>query len=405
MQNIDDFYGFQNENLIIFTHERFILDKAIKNKLIYIYEYFKSSHTPNFPNFLSKELENIKLEKAKKFIDCYIPVTTCNFRCPYCYITQSNKWSDALPEFKYQAKHIRKALSKERLGGAVCLNMCAGGETLLHPFIIELLKELLEEGHYIWVVTNGSLNKRFEEIRRFPKDSLYRLAFKFSFHYRELIRTNKMSDYFDNINKMKDAGCSFSVELTPYDDIIKDIENIKKLVKDNTGNICHITIARDDSKKGIPILTNLSKEEYNKIWNQFDSKMFSFKLKHFQVKRKEYCYAGKWTYFLDIGSGNLKQCYPPCHDNEEKNIFENIKEPIELKTVGKKCMQPYCINGHAFLTFGAIPKLKTPYYYEMRNRVCPDGSEWLNPYMKEFCSHKLEENNGKSILNLINLRR
>lgn len=31
----------------------------------------------------------------------------------------------------------------------------------------------------------------------------------------------------------------------------------------------------------------------------------------------------------------------------------------------------------------------------MRNRVLPDGSEWLNPYMKEFLSHKLEENNNK----------
>ena len=119
--------------------------------------------------------------------------------------------------------------------------------------------------------------------------------------------------------------------------------------------------------------------------------MFSFKLSTFLVKRKEYCYAGKWSYILDIGKGVLRQCYS---NNLQQNIFENMKL-IKIKSVGRKCLEPHCYNSHAFLTWGDIPRLKAPYYYEMRNRIQSDEKEWLNPYMKEFCSHKLKENNNK----------
>ena len=373
----------------MFTHEEYLNDKNIRDKIINIYEYSKQTHKPNFCNFVEEEFKDIKLDKIKKFIDCYIPITTCNFRCPYCYITQTNRWNDALPEFKYSAKHVRKALSKERLGGTCLLNMCGGGETLLPPYIIELLKELLEEGHYIWVITNGSLNKRFEEISKFPKNLLYRLAFKFSFHYLELKRLNKLEDYVKNIKLMQDLGVSFSVEITPHDELIEYIDEIKEFSLKNFGALPHITVAREDNTNNKKILTKLSKEEYNKVWSQFNSEMFSFKLSTFLVKRKEFCHAGKWSYILDTGNGFLNQCYS---NNQQQNIFENMK-PIKLKSVGRKCLEPHCYNSHAFLTWGNIPQLKTPYYYEMRNRIQSDGNEWLNPYMKEFCSHKLEENN------------
>ncbi|TXJ21766.1 radical SAM protein [Brachyspira aalborgi] len=374
----------------MFTHEQYLNDKNIRDKIIDIYEYSKETHKPDFINFVEDEFKDIKLDKIKKFIDCYIPITTCNFRCPYCYITQNNRWNDALPEFKYSAQYVRKALSKERLGGTCLLNMCGGGETLLPPYIIELLKELLEEGHYIFVVTNGTINKRFEEISKFPKNLLYRLAFKFSFHYKELIRINKMEDYFNNVRKMRDAGCSITVELTPYDDIIENIDDIKNIVKNNVGDIPHVTIARADNKKGIPILTKLSREEYKKTWEVFNSNLFNFKIDIFGKKMTKYCYAGKWSLYVNIGSGETRQCYT---SNYYQNIFEDINKPINYKAIGKNCLEPHCYNAHSFLTLGDIPSLETPYYSYMRNRVLEDGSEWLNPYIKEIFSHKLKESN------------
>ena len=57
------------------------------------------------------------MDKIKRFIDCYVPVTTCTLRCHYCYITHHRLFDNKLPTFKYTPEQVRKALSKERLGG------------------------------------------------------------------------------------------------------------------------------------------------------------------------------------------------------------------------------------------------------------------------------------------------
>lgn len=57
------------------------------------------------------------MDKIKRFVDCTVPVLTCNLRCPYCYITQERRFLSALPNFRYDAKTIGDAFSQERLGG------------------------------------------------------------------------------------------------------------------------------------------------------------------------------------------------------------------------------------------------------------------------------------------------
>ena len=61
------------------------------------------------------------------------------------------------------------------------------------------------------------------------------------------------------------------------------------------------------------------------------------------------------------------------------------------------CLLPHCFNAHAFITLGDVPKINSPFYADVRNRVCDDGSEWLNPYIKEIFSHKLIENNKRKL--------
>ena len=329
------------------------------------------------------------MEQMKRFIDCYIPVTTCNLRCSYCYITQTRKFKDKLPVFKYNAAHIKQALSRERLGGICHFNFCGGGETLLPPEIIPITRALLEEGHYIMIVTNGTASKRFDEYTRFPKELLARLGFKFSFHYMELKRKNLLNKFFDNIQKVRQAGCSFSVEITPYDELIPYIDEIKAICVKRVGAYCHVTIARDESTVGDnkPILTRYSREEYKKIWGVFDSPLFDFKMSVFGVKRKEYCYAGVWSGIVDMGSGNFGQCY---YTYFTQNIFEDLDKPIRWRAIGRNCLQPHCYNAHAFMTLGVIPSIETPAYALLRNRLCKDGTEWLTPEMKDFLSSKLE---------------
>ena len=102
------------------------------------------------------------MDKIKRFIDCYVPVTTCTLRCHYCYITHHRLFDNKLPTFKYTPEQVRKALSKERLGGICLINFCGGGETLLPPEIVKYIRVLLEEGHYIMIVTNATVSKRFD---------------------------------------------------------------------------------------------------------------------------------------------------------------------------------------------------------------------------------------------------
>jgi hypothetical protein len=251
-------------------------------------------------------------------------------------------------------------------------------------------RALLEQGHYIMVVTNGTVFKRFDEILQFPKTLLDRLGFKLSFQYLELKRLGIIEKWFENVKRIKDAGCSISVELTPVDEIIPDIPDIQDICLKKLGALCHVTVARDSRKNELPILTSLSRDDYKKTWSVFGSPMFDFKLDTFNVKRKEFCYAGLWSGVINFGTGILKQCYKSPYT---QNIFDNPDEPINFMPVGHNCLQPHCFNSHAWLTLGLIPSLKTPSYSDMRDRKCEDGTSWLTESMRVFLAQKLYENN------------
>lgn len=331
------------------------------------------------------------MDKIKRYIDCSISTEACNLRCHYCYITQKRQFNNKINEFSQPISYIRKAFSKERLGGVCLFNLCAGGETLLPEYMTKIIYELLQEGHYVMVVTNGTLKSRFIEISKWPIEFLERLFFKFSFHYLELIRLNMLDRFCDNVELMKKSGASFTIEVTPSDELIPYIDEMKEVCIKKFGALCHITIARDETTAGFDHLSNYSFEEYCKIWGVFDSKLFDFKSSIFYKKRREFCYAGDWSITVELLTGEYKQC------NYEKplgNIYADMDKPLCFEAVGQNCSMAHCYNGHSFLVFGDIPDLNINYNYaQLRNRVCTDGSEWLGPVMKDFMSTKLIESN------------
>ena len=166
------------------------------------------------------------------------------------------------------------------------------------------------------------------------------LFIKFSFHYLELIRTGLIDQFIDNVNKIKKSFISYTIEITPHDELIEYIDEIKKFSLLNFGALPHITVARNENTKNIELLTELDKDSYSKIWGQFKSKLFDFK-------------------FRAIG----------------------------------RCPLPHCFNVHAFLALGNIPELVTPMYSEERNRIMSNGEQWLKPYCNAFFSTKLYEAN------------
>lgn len=107
-------------------------------------------------------------------------------------------------------------------------------------------------------------------------------------------------------------------------------------------------------------------------------------------KCTDFCYAGCWSLYLDLGTGRSKPCYGQMYN---QNIFENPGNDIIFEPVGKHCRQPYCYNGHAYLALGMIPELDTPTYADIRNRKCADGSQWQQPDLNKAFSVKLYETN------------
>ena len=332
---------------------------------------------------------SLNKNRLKKYFDIYVPVTTCNLQCKYCYVAQHNLTSAEVKPLKYTLSHIRKALSCNRLGGTCLLNLCAAGETLLAPYIVDLTRELLEEGHFVMLVTNGLPTKRIRElIEEIPPQLQKHLILKISFHFMELKSKGLLEKYFANISLIQQSAISFTVELTPSDDQIPYVDEIKEVCLNNLGALCHVTVTRDESKPEIPILSALSRQEYIKVWGQFDSPLFDFKMKIFGQPRKEFCYNGLWGGAINMDYGTISKCYglPPT------KIFDNPSAPIDFGPAGK-CEKPHCHNGHSWLTLGMIPELITPAYLEMRDRVTADGRHWVGEDMRQFLSQKLADNN------------
>ena len=332
-------------------------------------------------------MENVKM---KRFIECFLPSTACNMKCEYCYITQNKERVVKPIDLSKCEKMIGKALSKERLGGVCMINICAAGETLMPKEVISILHDILAQGHYVMLFTNGTLTERFKACCEFPEEYRSHLFFKFSFHYLELKKQNKLDTYFSNIKMVQEAGISFTVEITPDDSYIPYIPEMIEISRKNLGTLPHVTVARDERYRGYPFLSKLPHEEFIKTWSVFESELFRFKDSIFGIKRHEFCYAGEWSIVVDLQTGEYKQCY---RAKRLGNLYADVNAPLHLCAVGHHCPEGHCYNGHAFLGFGLIPELDTPDYADQRNRVCEDGKQWLSEPMECFMRCKLREAN------------
>ena len=105
--------------------------------------------------------------KIKRFIECLIPVTACNLKCSYCYVIQRDNRTLKIPPLDYPIEQIGRALSKKRFGGTCYFSICGAGETLIPKYMPDLIHEILSQGHFVNITTNGTLNDRFDQIVAF----------------------------------------------------------------------------------------------------------------------------------------------------------------------------------------------------------------------------------------------
>lgn len=332
------------------------------------------------------------MEQIKKMILLHVPTSICNFRCHYCYLAQRKEcYQGVQPHMHYTPQQVAAALSRKRLAGLAYVNLCAAGETLLTKDIDLYIKAIAEEGHYIEVVTNLVITPMLEKILQLDAALLRRIEFKCSFHYLELKKRKLLDVFAENVKKIWDAGASANIEITPSDELIPYIDEVKEFSMRHFGALPHITIARDDRTKGIDYLTKLDMEEYDRAWSTFESDFWKYKKTIFGKKQKDFCYAGMWSLYVNLATGMARPCY---HGKSLGNIFENPDEPLPEAPIGK-CNRAHCYNGHMLLTLGLIPNATTIRYGDIRNRVREDGSEWLRPELKAFFNTKLVDSNSE----------
>ncbi len=305
---------------------------------------------------------------------------------------------------KYTPEQVAKALSVERIGGLAYLNFCADGETLLVKDIDLYVKPLLEQGHYVEFVTNLTITPVLEKILSWDRELLKRLEFKCSFHYLELKKKNLLDVFAENVKKIWVAGASANIEVTPSDELIPYLDELKDFSVKNFGALPQFTIARDDRTDGIERLTKLPLEKYNRVWSQFDSEFWEYKTTIFGMKQKHFCYAGDWSLLVNLATGEARQCYI---GSSLGDVFSDPTKPLPQKAIGI-CKQAHCYNGHMLLTLGLIPHATDVRYGDIRNRVKNDKTEWLQPEFKSFLNSTLVESNEiyssadkcKSVINI-----
>lgn len=327
------------------------------------------------------------MDKIVRFVECLIPMSVCNFKCEYCYVIQQNRDKQEMNKLENCMKHLSRAFNKERWGGVCYFSLCAIGETLLVPAIVDIIEQLLKDGHYVNVTTNGTINQRFDEILKIDHVYLKKLNISFSLHYDELIRTNKMNDFIKNVKKMINSETSVLVQINLCDSYISKIDSIKDMCLMEFGELPHVALTREEVKGSFKIYTD-SEETYLKTCKDMNSKLFEFTEKQFNKRIKTFCYAGDWSFILDIESGTLNSCYG-CKSHY--NIYHDIDRKIKKKVIGR-CSSKYCVNSSHFLSLGVSPDYTAPTYYELRARP---KTEWHKETIRYALDSKLQFSNNR----------
>lgn len=324
-----------------------------------------------------------------KFIECLIPITLCNLKCHYCYVMQRHNRNMKHANFSYSVPHMLSCLTQERFGGSVYFSICGAGETTLCPELPELVKGLLSMGHIVNITTNGTCTKQMSKlVDILTPDEAEALHFSFSFHYLELQRLKMLDIFFENVKKVRDAGCSYFIQFNLNDEYIPYLDDIKNIVLANTGALPQVAATRkeNDLKSDIELFSKYGKEQYYKYGQSFDSPLFEYTMKNFNVHRNEYCYAGQVSYVLNLASGVLQACYASI---QQLNIFAEPHAPIKFDPMGYHCHSRFCMNSSHFMSLGVIPSEDNISYASLRNRQTSTGGYWYNSIHKEVLSGKL----------------
>lgn len=325
----------------------------------------------------------------QKYIGINIPENICSLDCQYCYLSLNpnrrfeniNNNNPHLPLF------IRWQLRREILGGSCLIGLTASGETLVADKIVEVCCELLKEGHYLHIVTNGLATQKIKEIIYEARGYAKNILFKLSFHYLELSKKNLLNKFVESVRVIEDSAASYTIELMPHDELIPYISDVLSFSKEHFGAYPHLTIGRNN-KAGYKLLTKQTFREYYNTWKVFDSEMFEMRMKLYLTKGTN-CNAGRLSFFFNLYTGQMKRCV--FHENAGNLYLDGLSKD-GFERVGDFCPLESCYNCHVYAPFGILPTdSPVPTYMTIRDRIKTNGEHWIKKDMREFLDIKLHE--------------
>lgn len=338
-------------------------------------------------NIVLKDCDPKTQDKMQKYIGLVFPENLCNLDCSYCYISlnKNRRFENLGRKNPHLPQFIRRQFRKEILGGACLIGFTGSGETLLADKFCEVCIELLKEGHYVHIVTNGTPTNKIKEILASAGPYQGHIIFKLSFHYIELLEKRMLDKFVETVKLIESSQASYTVEIMPHDELIPYIPDVLKFSEENFGAYPQLTIGRDEADK-TKLLTKQSYKEYIETWNVFKSEMFDTRMKLYMVNGKN-CGAGPLGFFVDMYSGKIQHC---VYRENLGNVYTDGLENIELNRVGNTCPLDYCFNCHVYATLGILPEDNIPTYMEIRDRVKTDGRHWIKEDMRRFLDVKLK---------------
>ena len=357
-----------------------------------------------------QEYTNVKYinDKIVKYIDMALFAFPCNMRCHYCYVGQyaTNEERAKIMPMKYSPEDLEKALDKKRMGGTCVVTFSAAGETLLTPISMKYLYAILNAGHFLHISTNLTITKNIDALLSLPEEARSRLFFKASVQYLELKRMNLLDEFAENCRKIWNAGGTCALEIVPNDELIPYIPEIKEYCIKNFGALPQLSIPRDENVPEVKLFSKYSLNEFARIWEDFYSEEFRFKVEMWEQPIKAFCYAGKISCFVIINTGEMLTC---PKSPQIGNFFEGSK--LTTKAVGK-CPQAHCFVCHNWLGFGSCPSVNGTNYLLQRDRVTVDGKHWVsercrNAFRQRVCDNNLlySKEDEHKILKLSNKKR
>lgn len=325
------------------------------------------------------------MEKIKRYIHAIQGGTVCNLKCEYCYVPKINKGCPPTPiKFTYPVEHILKALSKERLGGPAFINYVGSGETFLSDKTVAIIAGLLQEGHVVSVVSNCTISKEIEKLCALPSASKDRLMVSASLHYVELKRLNLLDTYFDNLNKLKKSGISFLMTLTVGESYVPYLQEIRDICLEKVNILPFASIALDPEngwKRCAFYNEDIQKQIYD-LFSYCEASAENDKMS--SEPRKEFCYAGDWSFALNLENGYISKCF---YGSSIDNIFEDLERKINFEAIGK-CPSECCVCGGLLLGAGVIPELAFPSIGQQLNNQIS-----INNNILKYLDFKLNDNN------------